>query len=260
MSCQAMPARGNWPSSPNTMITLWVLISIVECGVWIAECRTISNALNLHSEIYSTPAAQLWQAECSLQNIASSAIPPLRTAHSALRNLLDSGIVQQLTQDLISGEVFRSDLAGGMGTSHVVGVNGRQGRRRFFPRGEGEEPLAGRDALTEAGVLGHYRFARGQIAHAAVAEPAAARAHVDILGQSKFSAPGIDVLAIPLNRRRALHGLGELPAESRQFGPYRLIPSLDRQFKRLGRVTGQVTELEKIDVLGPVVGLSLKGD
>src|SRR6266849_3305820 len=89
-------------------------------------------------------------------------------------DLLDSGILQQLAQDLVGSKILSGDLAGGVRMAKVVCINSLQGRYRLLHIGEGEQPLAVRDELAEAGLLCNHRFPSSQIAHAAVAEPAAA--------------------------------------------------------------------------------------
>src|SRR5713226_6588585 len=103
-------------------------------------------------------------------------------------DLLDSGILQQLAQDLVGSKILSGDLAGGVCVARIVRVDLIDCGQHLLHSGKGKEPSTGGDELAEAGLLGHYRLSCGQIAHAAIAEPAAPWAYIDVLGHSKFSA------------------------------------------------------------------------
>src|SRR5262249_13870705 len=60
----------------------------------------------------------------------------------------------------------------------IVRIDGLDRLKRFLLTVEGEEPAAGGQNIAEAGVLGHDRLARSEVAGVAIAEPAAAKPHV----------------------------------------------------------------------------------
>ena len=154
----------------------------------------------------------------------------------------------------------------------VIGVDGLEGRQDVVEAVEGEEPFAGREELSERGVLGDHRTPRGEIASAAIAEPAASETHVLVLGDGEFSARSQNVVAVGLDASRERHGVDEPPPVRRQqadrFGvivtpPYPrglAFPLLtfqgEGQLQRLPAPPREIDELEEFMVFAPRVRLA----
>src|SRR5262249_60585847 len=92
----------------------------------------------------------------------------------------EPGVGEAPAQDRLRAERLRRDAPRGRAVRRVVAVDACQGVDCLLHGGEGEESLAGRDELVERGVLRDHRATGGQVADAAVAEPADSRPDVDV--------------------------------------------------------------------------------
>jgi len=140
----------------------------------------------------------------------------------------------------------------------IVPVDLLEGCRRLLSRVEGKESASGGDELAEPGLLRHHRLARGEIANAAVAEPPAARAGVQVVRHGELPPGGVDLLPVGIRVTGFLVGVRQLPAPLEEQLPRRRVDNLERQLERLGRQSRQVDEAQEVDVLGPVVRLPLE--
>src|SRR5438128_93198 len=109
-------------------------------------------------------------ASCSIDTFAISAEP---------------GRVQHLPQHDRRFEVLLGDRPGGPRMPLVVRVELRQRGEHVVLIAKREQALAGRKPVAETRVLMEDRPSGGQIARATVAEPAAARDHVGVLGDAE---------------------------------------------------------------------------
>src|SRR5271154_392595 len=103
---------------------------------------------------------------------------------------------------MLAGKEFLGDSPGGAGVAGIVLVDGAEGLPGLLLGHELEQPLAGGIELAEAGLHGDHRPARGEVADAAVAEPAAVGADIDVLGDGAFAARAADEARIALHARR----------------------------------------------------------
>src|SRR5512144_728081 len=88
----------------------------------------------------------------------------------------EPAVLRQLRQDGLGLEVALRERVRGPGVARVVGAHRLEGRHDVVQAAEGEQAFAGREDLPERGVLRDDRAAGGEVAGAAVAEPAASQA------------------------------------------------------------------------------------
>ncbi len=94
----------------------------------------------------------------------------------------------------------------------MVGAHRLEGRHDVLQAAEREQALAGREELPERGVLRDDRAARGQVAGAPIAEPAASQADVLVLGHGELATGAQDVVAVGLDLARERHRVDDAPA------------------------------------------------
>ena len=87
-------------------------------------------------------------------------------------------------------------------------------------------------SLGEAGVLHHHRLARRQIGGGAIAEPAAARLHLEVDGDAELAARLPDVVAVGPRRGGHRRGIGEAPAGRADRVVRRVAAERDLQTRR----------------------------
>src|SRR6266481_6051854 len=105
-------------------------------------------------------------------------------------------MLDEIGEDTFRRKVFLRDFAGRPGVRRVVGIDAVDRIDDLLQIRESEQPAARGEDVAEAGVLSDYRPTGGQVLGAPLAEPAAAEAHVLVLGHCKFATGPGDVLAI----------------------------------------------------------------
>ncbi len=112
---------------------------------------------------------------------------------------------------------------------------------------EGQETFALGIEIGPAGLLQDDGTAQGEVGHAAVAEPAAARFDVAVLGHAKFAPALGEIIAVALPRGVERLRLDDAPAVAEKFGFHRIVGVKvggDFQLlRRLARKRGQLGEL-----------------
>ena len=142
-------------------------------------------------------------------------------------------------------EVLLSDLRGPGRVVRVVGVDARHGLDGFVRRRERQQAFARRQ-VTRPGRVLHDRRAPGrEIAFGPIAEPAAPRRHVGVLGDAELAMRRLDEVAIALGRPRDLHRRERRPAVRLE----QLLGTVDRQLEARARSRRQVDEAKELDVL-----------
>src|SRR5262249_57048219 len=106
---------------------------------------------------------------------------------------------------LLRREVPRRDRQGGPTVPLVVALEGVPRGEDAVHRLEREQPLARRQELAEARLLRDHRAPGGQVAGAAVAEPAGTRADVLVAGNGELAARAPDVVTVLVDVARDRH-------------------------------------------------------
>src|SRR5207245_8888847 len=114
--------------------------------------------------------------------------------------------------------------------------------------------------MAETGVSRNDRSARGQIAGAAVTEPAAAKADILVLGHRELASGLLNVAAILVERSTDGPGVHDTPAVFLQH-PLVVMPNpRKRQFDRLFAARGQVQDFSKLQILSPRIKIAVELD
>src|SRR6185437_6237804 len=108
----------------------------------------------------------------------------------------------------------------------------------------------------EPGLHGDHRPAAGEVADAAVAEPAAIGADIDVLGDGELATRSRDELGIALHASRNGPGIGEAPAMGDDFGRDLRRRRRHRHGEALRHASRQIEETQEIDMLRPDIGLA----
>src|SRR5688500_11179223 len=87
------------------------------------------------------------------------------------------------------------DRPGGAAVSVVIGCNALRARNGTLQVRKPEQPLADGKVRAETGVLHERRAPRREVAHGAVAEPAAVRLDIDALRDGELRPGALDVVA-----------------------------------------------------------------
>src|SRR5262249_7623833 len=130
-------------------------------------------------------------------------------------------------------EVLLGDLSRRPAVGAVVRADLVEGVEDLVHAPEGEQPAAGRQYLAEARVLGDYRTARGQVARAAVAEPAAARTNVLVLGHRELAGRSNDVLAVRFHPPREGGTVHHAPAVAAEAPDRAGVGAAERELERM---------------------------
>src|SRR6266511_1347517 len=119
---------------------------------------------------------------------------------------------QQFGETLSRIEERLRQLPRGAAMLFVVAVDLRDSRHGLSHVTEAEQPPAGREALTETGLLGEHGAAAGEVGDTPIAEPSRLHGDVDGLGAHELGARTADVLLIL--RRGGAHPMwvGDSPA------------------------------------------------
>src|SRR5687768_15920627 len=96
----------------------------------------------------------------------------------------------------------------------IVGLDRVERTQDLVHRVEAEEPLAGGQELAEPCLLRNDRSAGREVADAAVAEPARARAHVLVPRNGELAARALDIVSIAAHVPRDLLSIGLIPPVS----------------------------------------------
>src|SRR5262249_24039597 len=108
------------------------------------------------------------------------------------------------------------DLPGMASGAGVVGLDRPDGFDGVVGREEGVQARTERQEVAEARVLLDRGSPGGEVAGGAVAEPAAAQANVQVLGDRELAARGANVVAIPPGIARDDAGIGDAPGLTRE--------------------------------------------
>src|SRR6266404_8320451 len=126
--------------------------------------------------------------------------------------LPDSGRVEHRTEHALRGEVLGRDLARRARMRRVVALDRPQRRGRLLDGREREQTASRRHALAEAGLLRDDGSPGGEKADTAIAEPAAARPHVDVLRDRQLAARALDEAAVRIDIGGDRSRIDERPA------------------------------------------------
>src|SRR5215467_4019852 len=124
----------------------------------------------------------------------------------------------------------------------VVAVHLAHGVRRFAERIEREEAAAARDELGEPGVLRDDRLARRQVADAPIAEPAAARARVDVLRDRELTARSLHVARVGVEIGGMTVRVGEPPTTRGELRADGRVVGVEGELERLRGPRGETGE------------------
>src|SRR5581483_9335750 len=173
-----------------------------------------------------------------------------------------SQVAQQPPEDGLGAEVFLRDEARRARVPRVIGFDRLEGGDDLRERVEGEQPLAGRQHVAEAGVLRDHGTPGGEVARAALAEPAALQAHVLVLGDGELGARGAYVVAVLPGILREAVGVGEAPAVLVEEGAALGVEVVhaERELDRPRDAARQPDEFAELAVLAPEVGVAAKLD
>src|SRR5262249_25897133 len=127
-------------------------------------------------------------------------------------------------------------------------------------RPEAEQALSRREELAEARLLRQDRAAGGQVAGAAIAEPAGPEANVLVLGDGELASRAAQVVAIRLEVSGEARGAPDAPPMRTQPRRVVAVQGGRGQLERLGRPEREVEKLQELVVLAPGVELALPAD
>src|SRR5206468_6286645 len=169
----------------------------------------------------------------------------------------EPGFLEQFADHLLGLEAVGRDLSRGLRVRVVVAGDAVHRVEDLVQGSEAEESAAGGHELAEARLLGDDRTPRGQIADAAVAEPARAHPHVLVLGHGELPARGAHVVPIRLDVSGDAQGIRGPPPEGLELVPPLPVDPREGQLERLRAAAGEVEELAELDVLAPFVELAV---
>src|SRR5438045_3936675 len=179
------------------------------------------------------------------------------------RRLLSSKprLGQELSKNPLAGEAVAGQFAGGAAVAAIVGGNRVDRRQRLVLARVIEQAMPGGAVAIKACAHRHDRPAGGEIADGPVAEPAAVRPDIDVLGDGELAARARDEIAVGVHPSRHRAWISEAPA-TRLDG---LADDLVRREHRhaetgLRPMPRQVEIFEKVGVLRPEIAVALEID
>ena len=159
---------------------------------------------------------------------------------------LDACALEQRAQDFFAFEELPGDFAGAAGVPGIVGVYLFHGTGDFAQRLEGEEAGVLSKDFREAGFLSDDGPAGGEVATAAIAEPAGIEADVLILGHREFAFRAPDVIPVEPIVRAQVRRRTEAPAVAFEFFARSRVLDVGRELERL---PGSLRRGDKADEL-----------
>src|SRR5207245_1509778 len=126
----------------------------------------------------------------------------------------------------------------------IITLDRIYGGENVVDRFETEQAFSRWNEFAKAGFLGDYRAAGGQVAGAAVTEPASVGAHVLIAGDGEFGTGLLDVRTVAIRVTRNRHRIDLLPAVLAQQ-PLNVLADPGCQFKSAAPAARQLEEFFK---------------
>ncbi len=159
-------------------------------------------------------------------------------------------------EDFFCCEMFGGNFARGAAVAFVIALDRINRDEDIFHRLEAEEAFAGRQVVSECSVLIDDRPACREIAGAAVAKPATAKANVLVFGDGEF-APGFeDEVTIAGGVAGEFDWICNTPLIAFEQLP-RFVIDADRELERDGPAFREVENFFEFAIFRPVIGLAV---